>query len=103
MSTSPAPAHHADPRPAGPPRLIGRDDVLADLLEPAPLTVLRGESGIGRSAVLAELGDRLETSGHRVLRLQAGEHDRTAPFGALYRLLSSVDEQEAEATRSSVL
>lgn len=103
MSTSPAPAHHADPRPAGPPRLIGRDDVLADLLEPAPLTVLRGESGIGRSAVLAELGDRLETRGHRVLRLQAGEHDRTAPFGALYRLLSSVDEPEAEATRSSVL
>lgn len=89
-------------------RLHGREDVIAELVSSTkrggpPLTVVSGEAGSGRSAILDAL--RRELAGARVLNLNASEHDRRTAFGALYRLLSDLDgpDPSAAGVRTSVL
>ncbi|WP_243791909.1 AAA family ATPase [Saccharopolyspora gloriosae] len=77
--------------------LYGRDELLSDVLETVrgrrcPLTLLNGDAGVGRTAVLTELGARLNAEGVRVLELRVGEQDGAMPYGALYRLLSDAEE-----------
>ncbi|MCI2417466.1 AAA family ATPase [Saccharopolyspora sp. K220] len=93
-------------RESGPPRLIGRDDVVAEVVRSArdcspPLTVLVGDAGVGRSAVLAEVRAALADGPTRVLALRASAHDQHTRYGALYRLLTDVDGPSAGVGRSA--
>ncbi|MCX2731490.1 AAA family ATPase [Saccharopolyspora sp. NFXS83] len=76
--------------------LLFRDDLLAESSSvggagAAPVTLLVGESGAGSSAVLTAVGERLRSSGCRLVRLTAAKQDRRTAYGALYRLLSEID------------
>ncbi len=73
------------------PQLIGRDQErsrLAGLLgdSPAgPVLILRGEAGIGKTALLADLA--AAASGYRVLRAAGAEAEHDLPFAGLHQLL----------------
>jgi DNA-binding CsgD family transcriptional regulator len=77
--------------PAPQPALVGRREELAVLgraLEevehgPARAVGLRGEPGIGKSRLLAELAARAEGRGHLVLAGRAAEFERDLPFALL--------------------
>ncbi|MFG1604906.1 ATP-binding protein [Actinoplanes sp. NPDC049265] len=80
--------------------LSGRDDelrLLGDLLARAGdgggATVLRGEAGIGKSAVLAEVAGRAETRRMRVLSTTGVESEAQIAFAGLDRLLRPVLDQ----------
>ncbi|MGP4017785.1 AAA family ATPase [Saccharopolyspora sp. 5N708] len=105
LSESVVDAGCAAGRGTGPPRLIGRDDVIAEVVHSArdcspPLTVVVGDAGVGRSAMLAEVRAALAGGPTRVLALRASAHDQHTRYGALYRLLTDVDEPAARAGRS---
>ncbi|WP_181775250.1 AAA family ATPase [Amycolatopsis pittospori] len=70
----------------------------------APLTVLAGEPGCGRSTVLDRLAGEL-TASAKVLVLRLAELDRELPYGAMFRLLVllGADRAEEEPARRSVL
>ncbi|WP_438387703.1 AAA family ATPase [Actinopolyspora saharensis] len=70
-----------------------------------PLTVLTGEVGSGRSAVLSALAGELVAAEARVVSVRVGEHERTTPYGLLYRLLTAVEPsgRGKRADRDSVL
>jgi len=71
-------------------RLLGRDAELAELAaaiaaarsDPAAVA-LTGEPGIGKTALLEELGRRAGTAGFTVLAGRAAEHERDVPFGVV--------------------
>lgn len=73
-----------------------------------PLTLLIGEVGSGRSAVLNALAGELAAVNARVVSVRVDEHERTTPYGLLYRLLTALEpsaeqEQGAFSARDSVL
>ncbi|GGI69381.1 hypothetical protein GCM10011581_02960 [Saccharopolyspora subtropica] len=76
-------------------RLVGRDSVITDLVGAAqtskpPLTLVTGDTGIGRTAVLDEVRRRLDADGVRVLAVRVDEDDRRTPYGVLYQLLAEL-------------
>ncbi|WP_245560473.1 AAA family ATPase [Actinopolyspora halophila] len=71
-----------------------------------PLTVLTGEVGSGRSAVLSALAGELAAADARVVSVRVGEHERTTPYGLLYRVLTALEPsagQGGHVDRDSVL
>ncbi|WP_344422945.1 ATP-binding protein [Pseudonocardia ailaonensis] len=75
-------------------RLIGRDDelrILVERVEGAQLggvaIGLVGEPGIGKSALLAEVAERVRASGFRVLSARGAQSEAHLPFAALHQLL----------------
>ena len=89
--------------------LPAREELVRDLVEglPArvPLSVVTGETGSGRSAVLDATARDLSSEDVRVLRLRVGEGDRASPYGALYRLLVELEQDGGQSAteRASVL
>ncbi|SFT35435.1 regulatory protein, luxR family [Actinopolyspora lacussalsi subsp. righensis] len=110
-----------EPRPAPAPEqgersvtsMFGRRALVERLCSGAlsgfpPLTLLTGEAGSGRSAVLDAVAGELVAAGARVVSIRVGEHERSTPYGVLYRLLTAVEElggreREPTSTRDSVL
>jgi predicted ATPase len=80
------------PAAGGPSRLLGRDresEALTHLLDEARrgsggALVLRGESGIGKSALLQQALDHAE--GFSVLRVEGSEFETDLAFAALHQL-----------------
>jgi len=78
--------------PQGPPRLLGRDaecgaleQALADALHgKSRILVLRGEAGIGKSALLDHLSDRLE--GWRIVRAVGVESELELAYSGLHQI-----------------
>lgn len=90
--------------------LPAREEVV-DLLvrgvraEAPALSVVAGEAGAGRSALLDAVARDLAEQRVGVLRLRVGEQDRALPYSALYRLLVELgqDGQRAVTERNTVL
>jgi DNA-binding CsgD family transcriptional regulator len=78
------------------PRLLDRDEPLAALEALArrahdgegATAVVAGEAGIGKTALVDALADRLTRDGGRVLRAAGGELERDVPFGVVRALLA---------------
>ncbi len=89
-----------------------REQVVSGLVESvlaeAPaLSVVAGEAGSGRSAVLDAIAHDLAAETVGVLRLRVREEDRAIPYSALYRLLIEMEQdgngQRAVTERNTVL
>jgi len=85
----------SDQRSAAP--LIGRDretGILHDLLDGAPeqggALVVRGEAGIGKSALVAAIGRRARERGMLVLSASGVQSEAHLPFAGLHQLLRPV-------------
>lgn len=82
--------------------LIGRTNtihqIVADLdrTNLAAITVLTGPTGIGRSAVLAEVAHQAASRGLVTLRITLSRHDLTSPFYLSSRLASALSRLPAE-------
>ncbi len=81
-------------REAGAARLIGRDDELGRLralVDPVPagsrLLVVRGDAGMGKTALLADLASRAVDAGMRVLPVTGQKSEDTLAFAGLQQLL----------------
>ncbi|WP_198543407.1 LuxR family transcriptional regulator [Pseudofrankia sp. BMG5.36] len=77
--------------------LLGRErelGVIDDILAGCPATgrclVLRGEAGIGKSALAAEAGRRAAAMGLRVLRASGVQSEAHLPFAGLHQLLQPI-------------
>ena len=77
--------------------LIGRDAELGQLcglVEPAPqasrVRVLRGDAGLGKTALLAAVAERARSAGLRVLAVTGRESERDLAFAGLHQLLRPV-------------
>ncbi|GAA4255869.1 LuxR family transcriptional regulator [Dactylosporangium darangshiense] len=88
-----SPDRHAAP-------LLGRGPELAMLAERVGgirdgggAVVVRGEAGIGKSALLAEAGRLAAAAGVRGLRTTAAESEHQVTFSGLYQLISPVLDQ----------
>ena len=86
----------ADPRAAGPVRrlLLGRDEELERLngmIDQAPrrggALVVRGEAGIGKSALLEAVGERAREQGATVVTTAGTPSEARLAFGGLHQLL----------------
>lgn len=84
-------------REAGVARLIGRDDELGRLralVDPVPagsrLLVVRGDAGMGKTALLADLASRAADAGMRVLPVTGQKSEDTLAFAGLQQLLRPV-------------
>jgi tetratricopeptide (TPR) repeat protein len=85
------------PHPATRPELLDRDDVLAELqdawrgsVRAGVVVGVTGEPGIGRSALLATMGDWAAREGARVLAVRGRESERHLGLAALADLLDPV-------------
>ncbi|CAM5678044.1 tetratricopeptide repeat protein [Streptomyces hirsutus] len=63
------------------------DTLCADRSSPGSLLVLRGESGLGKTALLAETRRIAEQRGCTVWSARGGETLRTVPFNVVRQLL----------------
>ncbi|QUQ68322.1 AAA family ATPase [Kutzneria sp. CA-103260] len=77
--------------------LVGRDDELRRIVESAaPLVVVTGEAGIGRSSVLAAARERLADQGVTTITSRGARNERTRPYAVLSRLsaqLTAADDR----------
>src|ERR1700761_3815777 len=80
-----------------PPPIIGREAALArlhQLVNPAPqasrVLVVTGESGMGKTVLLADAAERARSSGMRVLRVTGRESESKLAFAGLHQLLRPV-------------
>ncbi len=79
-------------------QLIERDRELSlfdDLVSPdgadgAPLVVVEGTAGIGKSRLIAELRERARENGHLVLAANGSDLEREFPFGVVRQLFDPV-------------
>ncbi|QYG91152.1 AAA family ATPase [Iamia sp. SCSIO 61187] len=83
-----------EPGTAGtaPLRLVGRDDevrAVLDALEAGPVTVVVGEAGSGRSALVSEVLRRLRRSGRRAVGVTTSEHP-ASPVSTLTELVDDL-------------
>src|SRR3954454_21551398 len=73
---------------AGPLSLL--DEAVAQVADgPAPMVVVSGEPGIGKSRLLAEFTERAQAAGCTVLRGRAVEFEGDLPFAVLADALGS--------------
>ena len=87
--------------------LLERDrelDALVELLDQpgearSSLVVVEGPAGIGKSRLLAELGERAARAGHRVLTAQGSDLEREFPFGVVRQLFEPLLASPAERER----
>jgi len=77
--------------------LVGRDrelaivdSTLASISEHGSSAIIRGEPGIGKSAVLVETGRRAAVRGIRVLKTAGSQAEANLPFAGLHQLLRPV-------------
>jgi DNA-binding CsgD family transcriptional regulator len=83
----------AGPEPDGERPIVGRDAELARLFRTVDaasadrVLVLRGDVGMGKSALLDRVVRRAEASGARVLRAEGSESESSLAFAALHQLL----------------
>ena len=78
--------------------LLGRDPQLAaatraigDVRRGAGRVLgLMGETGLGKSALLAEIGERARAAGLPVVAGRGSEHERDVPFGVIVDALGAV-------------
>src|SRR5258708_30321126 len=77
--------------------LVGRDrelaivdSMLASISERGGSAIIRGEPGIGKSAVLVEAGRRAAVRGIRVLRTAGSEAEANLPLAGLHQLLRPI-------------
>ncbi|MEU3923326.1 AAA family ATPase [Streptomyces sp. NPDC029004] len=89
--------------------LIGRQRELATLGEltrhaaPGTAVIVRGGSGVGKSALLRRVLRRARAEGHLVLCATADSLDRPADFGVVHQLLEHVaDEQLDETVQAAI-
>jgi len=83
----PAPAHMTPAQLAEAPRLVGRDQALADVLAVAtPITLVTGPAGIGRSALLAAVRAELLRRDVAVVEIRLTPAEHTQPRAGLLRL-----------------
>jgi predicted ATPase len=92
MSTPPIATHGADEDP-----ILGRERELAvfdglvdGLPERGAALLVRGEPGIGKSALLVEVSRRAEAAGLRVLRTTGVQSEAQLPFAGLHQLVLPV-------------
>ncbi|HZX39693.1 MAG TPA: ATP-binding protein, partial [Streptomyces sp.] len=84
--------------------LIGRQRELATLGEltraaaPGTAVIVRGGSGMGKSALLRRVLRRARADGHLVLCATADSLDTPADFGVVHQLLEHVAEEKLEET-----
>ncbi|MCZ2828984.1 DUF2791 family P-loop domain-containing protein [Modestobacter sp. VKM Ac-2986] len=77
--------------------LVGRDAevealdrLLRDVRHRGAAVVVRGEAGIGKSALLRHIGEAATAQGLRVLRTTGVESEAALPFAALHQLVRSL-------------
>jgi predicted ATPase len=87
------------------PRLIGRDRELEALSasleqarEGARCVQVVGQPGIGKTALLRELGDRAEAAGDLVLSGRGAEFEQELPFGVV---VDALDDYSARSSPSA--
>ncbi|MFK4228022.1 AAA family ATPase [Streptomyces sp. NPDC019890] len=84
--------------------LIGRQRELATLGEltrpaaPGTAVIVRGGSGVGKSALLRRVLHRARVDGHLVLSATADALDTPAEFGVVHQLLEHVAKEELDET-----
>jgi DNA-binding CsgD family transcriptional regulator len=90
--------------------LIGREQelaALADALDGAReggrIVVVEGEAGVGKTVLLAALGEAAGAAGATVLRARGGELERGEGFGIARRLLERVVAEAADGARDGLL
>jgi DNA-binding CsgD family transcriptional regulator len=90
--------------------LIGRERelaALADALDGAReggrIVVVEGEAGVGKTVLLAALGEAAGAAGATVLRARGGELERGEGFGIARRLLERVVAEAADGGRDGLL
>lgn len=85
---APTPSRHAERLAGRETEIAALDALLAGARADGPrLIVIRGEPGIGKTALLGELSARLEAVGTAVLAAQATPADAVTPYGVAARLL----------------
>ncbi|MES4904161.1 MULTISPECIES: LuxR family transcriptional regulator [unclassified Streptomyces] len=88
-----------EPEPGPGEPIVGRDAELARLLRTVdsasadPVTMLVGDPGTGKSALLDRVARRAEASGARVLRAEGSESESSLAFSALHQLLRPVSAE----------
>src|SRR6476661_3268069 len=70
-----------------PPSLLGRDEELARLDRIGGELVVRGDAGIGKTAMLAAASERAHALGVLVLSASGVESEAQLPFAGLHQLL----------------
>ncbi|TMR93597.1 helix-turn-helix transcriptional regulator [Nonomuraea basaltis] len=81
--------------------MVGRDDVQGDLSAFMTATggqalILRGETGVGKSALLDHVAGLAASENHRVIRAAGVEAEAQLPFAGLHQLLYSLLPRSAE-------
>lgn len=72
--------------------LVGRDGAVRRIVEStAPLVVVAGVAGIGRSSVLAAARDRLAEQGVTTIASRGARNERTRPYAVLSRLTAQLN------------
>ena len=61
---------------------------------------LLGEAGLGKSALLAEIGERARAAGLRVVAGRGVEHERDVPFGVMCDALGELAGAPGSLTSS---
>jgi DNA-binding SARP family transcriptional activator len=93
-SAPPAPMRSLPPGLLRPPRLIGREGAVAQVLAPLALgtnVLLLAEAGLGKTRLLEECADTLAAQGPlRPVTLGARPGDATRPFALLSRVLNAL-------------
>ncbi|MFT3863690.1 MAG: AAA family ATPase [Solirubrobacterales bacterium] len=90
--------------------LIGRErelavlaDALAGSRRSGRVVVVEGEAGVGKTVLLAALGEAAVEDGGTVLRARGGELERGEGFGIARRLLERVVAEAVEGDRDGLL
>jgi DNA-binding SARP family transcriptional activator len=92
-SAPPAPMRSLPPGLLRPPRLVGRDDTVAQVLTPLARghhVLLLAEAGLGKTRLLEECADALAVQGTPAVSLGARPGDATRPFALLARVLNAL-------------
>jgi DNA-binding SARP family transcriptional activator len=104
----PAPMRNLPPGLLRPPRLIGRDGAVAQLLAPLAQgshVLLLAEAGLGKTRLLEECAGALAAQGRPAVSLGARPGDATRPFALLARVLNALvpDPQRVPEADRAVL